>query len=81
MQEGDISEPFESLDNEGRTGNTVYKIIMLEKIIPSHVADYKTDFNVLLQDANAKNANAAIDIHFRETEEYLHSDRSSLQRV
>ena len=61
MQEGDISEPFESLDNEGRSGNTVYKIIMLEKIIPSHVADYKTDFNVLLDDANRKNSNAAID--------------------
>jgi len=61
MQEGDISEPFESLDNEGRSGNTVYKIIMLEKIIPSHVADYKTDFNVLLEDANRKNSNAAID--------------------
>ncbi len=66
MEEGDISEPFESLDNEGRTGNTVYKIIMLEKIIPSHVADYKTDFNVLLQDANAKNANAAIDAFISE---------------
>ena len=61
MQEGDISEPFESLDNEGRSGNTVYKIIMLEKIIPSHVANYKTDFNVLLDDANRKNSNAAID--------------------
>ncbi|HOG41739.1 MAG TPA: peptidylprolyl isomerase [Bacteroidales bacterium] len=61
MQEGDISEPFESLDNEGRSGNTVYKIIMLEKIIPSHVADYKTDFNVLLDDANRKNSTAAID--------------------
>jgi peptidyl-prolyl cis-trans isomerase SurA len=61
MQEGDISEPFESLDNEGRSGNTVYKIIMLEKIIPSHVADYKTDFNVLLEDANRKNSNAAVD--------------------
>ncbi len=61
MQEGDISEPFESLDNEGRSGHTVYKIIMLEKIIPSHVADYKTDFNVLLEDANRKNSNAAID--------------------
>ena len=61
MQEGDISEPFESLDNEGRSGNTVYKIIMLEKIIPSHVANYKTDFNVLLDDANRKNSSAAID--------------------
>jgi peptidyl-prolyl cis-trans isomerase SurA len=66
MQEGDISEPFESLDNEGRSGNTIYKIIMLEKIIPSHVADYKTDFNVLLDDANMKNSNAAIDTFISE---------------
>ena len=66
MQEGDISEPFESLDNEGRSGNTVYKIIMLEKIIPSHVANYKTDFNVLLDDANMKNSNAAIDTFISE---------------
>ncbi len=61
MKEGDISDPFESLDNEGRNGNTIYKIIYLETIIPSHVANYKEDYSVLLDDANAKNSATAID--------------------
>lgn len=60
MKEGDISEPFESVDNEGRSGNTVYKIIKLEKIIPSHVANFDTDFSVLQQEANNKVAMDAI---------------------
>lgn len=47
MKVGDISEPFESLDNEGRSGNTIYKIIKLDKIIPSHVATFEEDFSVL----------------------------------
>ncbi len=57
---GEISEPFESLDNEGKTGNTIYKIIKLEKIIPSHTANFKEDFNVLLNLAKSKAAEAAI---------------------
>jgi len=51
MNVGDISEPFESTDNEGRSGNTMYKIIKLEEIIPSHVASYEDDFNVLYNEA------------------------------
>lgn len=66
MQEGEISEPFESLDNEGRNGNTIYKIIYLEKIIPSHVATYKDDYNDLLNELQNKNANSAIDKFIRE---------------
>ena len=61
MSVGDISEPFESLDNEGRNGNTVYKIIYLEKIIPSHVANYKEDLSALNDDATAKLAQKAIE--------------------
>ena len=60
MEIGDISEPFESLDNEGR-GNTIYKIVKLEEIIPSHVASYETDFDALTEMANQKNAMKAID--------------------
>lgn len=60
MKVGDISEPFESLDNEGRNGNTIYKILYLEKIIPSHVANFKEDFATLLDEANAKNSQEAI---------------------
>ncbi|MCF0166487.1 MAG: peptidylprolyl isomerase [Bacteroidales bacterium] len=53
MEIDQISAPFESLDNEGRSGNTVYKIIRLDKIIPSHIARYEDDFNIL--QASAKN--------------------------
>jgi peptidyl-prolyl cis-trans isomerase SurA len=41
LKEGEISAAFESRDNEGREGNVVYKIIKLEKIIPSHNANLK----------------------------------------
>ena len=47
MKVGDISEPFESLDNEGRDGNLVYKIIRLDKILPSHTATFEHDFTDL----------------------------------
>ncbi|HCT94263.1 MAG: hypothetical protein A2X19_08585 [Bacteroidetes bacterium GWE2_39_28] len=56
LKEGDISEPFETTDDEGQSGNTVYKIIMLEKIIPSHVANFKDDYNELLNKAKNKAA-------------------------
>ncbi len=54
MEIGDISEPFESLDNEGRAGNVIYKIIKLDEIIPSHTATYKDDFMVIQNIANNK---------------------------
>lgn len=53
LAEGEISEPFESKDNEGRgetdvnSGNTVYKIIKLDKILPSHTATFESDFTQL----------------------------------
>lgn len=52
MKPGDISEPFESLDNEGRSGNTIYKLIKLEEIIPSHTANLKQDFMIIQNIAN-----------------------------
>lgn len=58
LKEGEISEPFQTTDDEGQSGNTVYKIIMVEKIIPSHIANFKDDYSVLL--AEAKNR-AALD--------------------
>ena len=61
MKEGEVSEPFESLDNEGRSGNTIYKILYLEKVIPAHVATFKEDYNTLLEEVNQKNSLAAID--------------------
>ena len=59
LKEGEISAPVESLDNEGRNGNTVYKIIKVDKIIPSHTASFTQDYNMLLNQAKqAKSAEA-----------------------
>lgn len=66
MQPGDISEPFESLDNEGRSGNTIYKIIKLEEIIPSHTANLKQDFMVIQNIANTNQQMQAIDKFIKE---------------
>ena len=60
LQEGQISSPIESLDNEGRNGNTVYKIIKVDKIIPSHTASFKNDYDLLLQQAKNKMAMEAV---------------------
>jgi len=51
LKEGEISNPVESLDNEGRSGNTVYKIIRVDKIIPSHPASFEHDYNMLADEA------------------------------
>lgn len=53
LKEGEITAPIESVDNEGR-GNTVYKIIRLDKILPAHTADFSRDYNELLE--HTKNA-------------------------
>ena len=72
MKEGDVSEPFESLDNEGRNGNTVYKIIYLEKIIPSHTATLETDYNQLLETVNNQQAEKAIDEFIKTKQKVTH---------
>ena len=60
MKPGEISEPFESLDTEGR-GNTIYKIVRLDQVTPAHVASFETDYDALVEMANEKNAHKAID--------------------
>ena len=65
LEVGDISEPFESVDNEGR-GNTIYKIVRVDDIAPAHTASYDTDYNLLVEDANAKNSSAAIDAFIKD---------------
>jgi peptidyl-prolyl cis-trans isomerase SurA len=61
LKEGEISMPYESLDNEGRNGNTVYKIIRLDKVIPAHTATFEHDYNELLDQTQNKLAMEAID--------------------
>lgn len=61
LQPGDVSEPFESLDNEGNNGNTVYKIIKVDKIIPAHSASFSNDYTLLLNNARQAAQTKAID--------------------
>ena len=60
LKEGEISEPVESLDNEGRDGNTVYKIIKVDKILPAHTATFSNDYTLLLNNAEVELQNKAI---------------------
>ena len=48
LKVGEISEPIVSLDNEGRDGNLVYKIVRLDKVVPAHPASFESDYTELL---------------------------------
>ena len=61
LKEGEISEPVESLDNEGRNGNTVYKIIKVDKIHPAHVATLENDYSELEGTVRQQKMLAALD--------------------
>ena len=65
LKEGEISEPVESTDNEGyqqgRQGNTVYKIIRVDKIVPAHPASFQNDYTELQDRVRSKRQMAAID--------------------
>ena len=75
MKEGEISEPFESLDSEGR-GRTIYKIVRFDKLIPSHTANLKEDFMVIQQMGNATQQRAQIDkfVDEKQKETYIKID-------
>jgi peptidyl-prolyl cis-trans isomerase SurA len=60
LKEGEISEPIESLDNEGRDGNLVYKIVKVDKVIPAHPATFNHDYTLLLGQARAELQEKAI---------------------
>lgn len=61
LQEGEISEPVVSRDNEGRNGNLVYKIIRVDRVIPSHPASFSEDYSLMLNAAKNKLSMEAID--------------------
>ena len=71
LKEGEISEPVQSLDNEGRNGNTVYKVIKVDKIIPAHTASFTDDYTQLQekvqQDLRIKELDKFIDEHIKTT--------------
>jgi peptidyl-prolyl cis-trans isomerase SurA len=60
LKEGEISDPVESLDNEGRDGNLVYKIIKVDKIIPAHPATFANDYSLMLDKATGQLRQEAI---------------------
>ena len=65
LKVGEISEPIESQDNEGylqdRSGNLVYKIIRVDKILPAHTATFENDYNELLERVQGTKQMEAID--------------------
>ena len=65
LKPGEISEPVESLDNEGylqdRSGNLVYKIIRVDKILPAHTATFENDYNELLEKVRNTKQMEAVD--------------------
>ena len=60
LKEGEISEPIESLDNEGRDGNLVYKIVKVDKVLPAHPASFNNDYTLLLDQARSELQQKAI---------------------
>ena len=69
LKEGEISQPVESTDNDGRqdqvkdyiVGNTNYKIIKVDRIIPAHTASFDDDFSQLQAEVKRSKQMAAID--------------------
>lgn len=61
LKPGEVSKPFESTDNEGNTGNTVYKIVRLDEMIPAHKANFEKDYNILSNMAKNQRALNAIE--------------------
>ena len=70
LKEGEISEPVESLDNEGyqqgRSGNLVYKIIRVDKIIPAHTATFERDYTQILDEVQNGKQMEAVDAFMEE---------------
>jgi len=61
LSEGQISMPIASLDNEGRDGNLVYKIIRLDKTLPAHTATFEHDFTDIADQVMYQKQMAVID--------------------
>ena len=84
LKPGEISAPYESTDfgsgvgfsagrpNDGKSGNTVYKIIKLEQIIPAHPANLKDDYPVVLDYAKNKNMNDVVDKFIAEKQKTIY---------
>lgn len=72
LKVGEISQPVQSLDNEGRSGNTVYKIIRVDKIVPAHTATFEEDFSMLQEEVSLGLQRKVIDDFLSEKIEQTH---------
>ncbi|MBR4775896.1 MAG: peptidylprolyl isomerase [Bacteroidales bacterium] len=65
LKPGEISEPVASQDNEGyqqgRSGNLVYKIIRVDKIVPAHAATFENDYNQILENVRQQKQIESVD--------------------
>ncbi len=65
LKEGEISQPVASQDNEGylqgRSGNLVYKIIRVDRIIPAHTATFENDYTQILEKVEDNKRREAVD--------------------
>ena len=65
LKEGEISQPVASQDNEGylqgRSGNLVYKIIRVDRIIPAHTATFENDYTQILEQVENEKRREAVD--------------------
>ncbi len=69
LKEGEISAPVKSTDNDGREdpskgyvdGKEIYKIIRVDKILPSHTASFEDDFSQLQDQVKQVKQMEAID--------------------
>ena len=70
LKPGEISEPVESLDNEGyeqgRSGNLVYKIIRVDKILPAHTATFENDYTQIQEKVRNIKQMEAVDAFLEE---------------
>lgn len=75
LKVGDISEPFESVDEEGKV---VFKIVKIKKLIEAHKANLKDDYELIEQLALLEKQQANLEKWMTEkkSKTYIHVDDS-----
>ena len=78
LKVGEISEPFESTDYNGKV---VYKIVRIKKIIDSHRASMKEDYELIEQMAIEEKHQIVIEdwINEKKAKTYIHIDKSFIK--
>ncbi|MBU8891798.1 MAG: peptidylprolyl isomerase [Bacteroidales bacterium] len=78
LKVGEISEPFESTDMNGKV---VYKIVRIKEVIDSHRANLKDDYELVEKMAVAKEQQQVINtwINEKKKKTYIHIDKSFMK--